>query len=235
MGASSYSTLDSVGYSSGVDGPANSLSDYPFTMCLWARIDVVSFTQDVLLGISDGGGLGVATNFLYVQSSESAGNLTFRTVIQDSGGTDYGLAYNTGTALGSGQWFHVAFVCAGNTSKYLYIDGDLKQTEATSHTFQGYDTIGTGLDSQAIGEGYLSDMQLYNTALSGDQLKEIMYNPFGLPNNLIWHISMRQGSYGSTASNYRDMTKNSWDCNVIGGSFQSGSSGPSIQLFTQCG
>jgi len=92
------------------------------------------------------------------------------------GGTTGNYTYGV-TPVDDGQWHHVGWVYDG-TMNYLYVDGEVDATEASTGqiTVSSY-PLYIGDNSQATGRfwtGLIDDVQIYNRALSQEEVQRVM-------------------------------------------------------------
>jgi hypothetical protein len=163
------------------------------TISFWAKRDGTNFN-----GIVFGG--SAAANY-YTVFPTSANTINYR----------IGTSANTFTnsdivsTLGDNQWFHCALVRNNLGADVLcYINGDLKET-LTGITGSGNNTIVQNIGSRSINDfsitGFLSNISIYNSALSASQVKTLYneHKPFDLNNFEVTPVSWwRLGSVNSS-------------------------------------
>jgi len=217
MAASAYATSDSLYYSHASVGPAASITDYPFTLACWCRLDSISGSTDSVIALTDASGSGSGTNWWQINDRDMSGNVGFRIRSETSDGTDDTTDYDTGQTFGDGHWFHVVATFRSSTDRELYIDGVSRATATATATFSQPDTVGWSIgNSGKVLTGAVTHISLYDAGLSVDEVNNIMYDPLSIPKNLIWCIPCQQTAYGSTASNYKDVSGNGWNCTAAG-------------------
>lgn len=231
MGGSIDIQNTAFGHIDAGSGPLSGISDYPFSLAVWCQIDVVAFTSDVIFGITDAGSLsGAGSNFWTIQSADFGGDLHFRCNIKASEGSSFIGAWDTNVALPDPTWYHIAFVCAASDDFKLYANGVERASSSTTRSFSSCDAMGSGVQSQRLSSGSVAWAQLYDSALTTDNLAEIIANPESLPYNLIWNIGGAQGAYGSTDANYLDHAPDQFGVNVFAGSPSGDNLGPPIHF-----
>jgi len=97
------------------------------------------------------------------------------------GGTTGNYTYGV-TPVDDGQWHHVAWVYDG-AMNYLYVDGEVDATEESTGqiTVSSY-PLYIGDNSQATGRfwnGLIDDLMIFNTALSQEEIQDIMQSSGG--------------------------------------------------------
>lgn len=224
VGDAAWKVPKMVHYSA-TDGPANTLSDYPFTMAIWVNPPT---TGSISYGaMTDASGIGTGTYYFSMKSYFSGSNLVFRPETKSNEGTDYSLAYNTG-AYTTRRWIHLCVVWTSSSDREMFVDGVSVVTSTASRTFEGYDSIGIGNGSTDIDDTTrVAWLSLYDKALSLGEINEVMWRPRSRPN--LWQLAGLQSAYGETASNYRDWSGNGWHCNTMdthNGTFIDGGDGP---------
>ena len=151
-------------------------SDWPVTLSVWAKFDVNNVAQTVVS-----------------QADTSANNQMFGCATQMSGSDmlaavwTYSVSYKQAlgtTPLATGTWYHLTAVFESNTSKRMYLDGNLEATLTDSTTFPtGIDNLNIARFGRSTAGGYVNGQiacaMAYNKALS---VSEILQNYNALKN-----------------------------------------------------
>ena len=170
-------------YEAGVFGQAISLDgDGDYVDCGLAPefdiTDEITFTYWIKVFAFDKGWDTVLSKGDDSWRSSRAGfnNFMEAAVNGTTGGYTYGV-----TPVDDDQWHHVGFVYDG-TMNYLYVDGEVDASEpSTGQIDVSSYPLCIGANSQHLGEGWSScwnglidDVQIYNRALSQEQVQIIM-------------------------------------------------------------
>ena len=158
----------------------------------------------IMMGTSDSyntqAGFGIMTGF------PNNGDLTFR-ASAGSGGVDI-----TATGLSDGTWYHVVITQdSSTTTKKIYINGTLEDTDTTSTIAngQGYSLIlgGYSIYDNNPYDGTLDKIRIYSSALDQTDVTNL-YRENNIPTtNLVTHYTFdntytdQVGSNNGTASN----------------------------------
>ena len=147
-GANSYLTATS---NSGITG-AQARS-----ICAWAKFNNVS--SSVVCGLGD-----VTADFRLFEIQAFSSRLI---------GHRYGNFINGTTVLTTGVWYFTAYTYDGTTSR-LYLNGNIEGTATeTLNTVNTPFSVGKrGFNSNSNMSGFISNVQIYNRALSAQEIKQ---------------------------------------------------------------
>ncbi|MDD4062228.1 MAG: LamG domain-containing protein [Candidatus Pacebacteria bacterium] len=126
------------------------------------------------------------------------GSLFF--VADDTAGSPWGIAWDTGYNLTTNEWVHIVFTRDGDVFK-LYINGSYYGTTTNSLT------IGSGAYNLQIGssgderfvDGKIDDVRIYNRALSAEEVSKLYKGEWVSDTGLVGHWDMDEG-YGGQVS-----------------------------------
>ena len=174
-----------------------------FSISFWMNSDDFTYYR-IMMGTSDSyntqAGFGIMTGF------PNNGDLTFR-ASAGSGGVDI-----TATGLSDGTWYHVVITQdSSTTTKKIYINGTLEDTDTTSTIAngQGYSLIlgGYSIYDNNPYDGTLDQIRIYSSALDQTDVTNL-YRENNIPTtNLVTHYTFdntytdQVGSNNGTASN----------------------------------
>lgn len=218
--------INPQGYSLDFDGTDdyvqadNEITDYPFTLECWVRLDVVNSNDTLIsLNITTTGDLSTHYSIRYNGASNQKFAIRAMTdsplVSQISSGTTTPMA---------NVWYHIAGVFASATSRTLYVNGLLESTGTdsvnfTSATYQvrmGNLRVNTPTDFL---DGKLSDVRIWNTARTAQQIadnyqKRLIGNESGLVG--YWKLDRGTGTTvadSTSNNNTGTITGAIWDNN----------------------
>ena len=152
-----------------VDGSSIDIQDEDFTLSAWIKLDSLDAYQDII------------DNKYAINSNISGYSLhifndnTLRFVIADGGSNiiPYKAVVSTDT-LTTDTWYHVAGLRSGD-GIYVYINGELAGSNgsgATADIDSPYNLyIGRSQTSDAYFDGSISDIRIYNRALTAEEVK----------------------------------------------------------------
>tara|TARA_B100000427_G_scaffold39679_1_gene28574 strand:- start:38 stop:1600 length:1563 start_codon:yes stop_codon:yes gene_type:complete len=151
------------------------------TRSLWINIDTIPGGFCTLIYIGDAG----ANENYEVLSLQSSGKVRF----QGRYGATTTSEIETGSALSTSTWYHIAWVYEGS-SQLLYLNGVLVNTcgntggsgtsnsvcpSVTNTLTAGITHIAAWRDGSTVYDGKIAQVRFYNQALNGDQIAEL-YN-----------------------------------------------------------
>jgi len=183
--------VNGAGYDDGVEGQAFAFNgsqwvsspnstdwhfgDAPFTISVWANLDVVHVGPDgllpnVLVGCDDASG----TNFKWVFYLNGSGGVGFHV----NGSSFQFLVAPTGFVPAPGDWHHYAMVRQG-TAFTFFVDGASLGTVIADFpmpTPKAPLTIGQA-ESLGLVVGRIDDVQIYDAALTATQVQALFESP----------------------------------------------------------
>ena len=182
------------------------------TISCWIK---TSTSQGAYLFSRDDG----STRSYYLQQNASSNRLQMR--VQDGSGNNQYIRGTTNFA--DGNWHHVVGVFDAGSTLALYIDGDSESVTSGSTDATGVSSLNTSALNPWIGsnksdgdywEGKISEVSIWNTTLSANQVKTL-YNgrePFDAQNlaksNLVGYWRMGDGTERGTGTTIYDMSAN---------------------------
>jgi len=94
-------------------------------------------------------------------------------------GAGSGFGDVSGSTVSLNSWHHIVYATSTST-RNIYIDGILSSTSSGSlpdHSTRSFVSIGSGHNGyRSYFKGQIDDVQIYNYALSADQVKLVMNN-----------------------------------------------------------
>ena len=156
-------------------------SDWPVTLSAWVKFDVNNVAQTVVSQADTS-----AINQMFGCATQMTGSNMLATVWTYSASYGYKDARGT-TPLATGTWYHLTAVFESNTSKKIYLNGNLEATLTDSTTFPtGIDNLNIARFGRSTPGGYVNGQiacaMAYNKALSAS---EILQNYNALKNRFI--------------------------------------------------
>ena len=145
-------------------------SDWPVTLSAWVKYDVGNLPQTVVAQAD-----ASVNNQMFGCGTQVEGGLMKPTVWTYS---YYGFQQAKGaTTVVAGTWYHLTAVFESNTSKKMYLDGNLEATLTTSTTFPtGIDNLNIGRFGRLSHGGYVNGQiacaMAYNKALSTSEVTQ---------------------------------------------------------------
>lgn len=137
--------------------PATSLTNTPFTISAWVRVDAFNSGQAAVAGTSSGG--WTADHNLHLGYRNNRPYFAL-----------YGDDYNSPTTVITGTWHFLAFVLKATGEKQIYLDGNLDGT-TTGYLYTGtFDQIGYNCCMTGSINGTIDDTRLYTRALSAAEI-----------------------------------------------------------------
>jgi len=174
-------TLGKIGQGLNFDGSddyvlanQSSITDFPFTLSVWAKSPTVSAKHALSYASSASNvifyGIGLdALNRAYLYSRASAPE------------EDY---VSGTTVFGVGQWIHLVGIFNSATDKRIYANGVLEGTLSTSISFAQPNRVGVGVMARSTLFGYwngsIDEARIYNRALAAAEVKELYNQGAGL-------------------------------------------------------
>jgi hypothetical protein len=196
-----------------------------FSVTGWFKHDTIATNPDYILTKSQDG-----TNAGYQIYMASDGDIVFEIDDDATWGPDDSVTTTVAT-YDDNSWHHFTAVKNGTSGIYLYIDGVLIASDTSlsaTATLSNDDPLYIGIDDNGSSNpwaGGLDDIQLFNYALSSDQIVNVINsrstrsNAVGSPvGSSIGYWSFDEG-YGTTANNHNgtdyDLTLSSasWSAN----------------------
>jgi hypothetical protein len=172
VGQSGGVSLDFDGTDDEVAITAAVISGYPCTFSAWIRPDTSHIGGIFSVGGNPSNvrkevGLIINGGIVWALSQNNAGSPQF----------DY-----AGTSVPTGEWSHVAAVFESNTSRKVYLNGELKATNTTSISIDGLSRTKIGqrantMDAQEF-DGAIQDCRVWNYAFTTEQVHELYLNPW---------------------------------------------------------
>jgi len=189
------------GYSLDFDGTDdyvqadNEITDYPFTLECWVRLDTIGISQSLVL-LSKTGVANIFWGLRFVAVTQKFSVLTRNTTNYETSGT---------TTVTPNTWYHVAGVFESDTSRTLYVNGVSEATQTDSVTFDSTSLkVLMGLlrtsSPAAYLNGNLSDVRVWNTARTAQEIAD-NYNKrlIGNESGLVGYWKLDKGS-GTTVA-----------------------------------
>lgn len=125
---------------------------------------------------------------------------------------------NSGEVLLSGEYKHIAVVRSGGVSN-IYVDGDLRNTVASSRTASNTEPLYIGKDGHGNGRnitGSVSGVRLYSRGLSASEILDLYHDNTVDDTNLEGYWKLDEG----TGTNSTDSSSNSNDGTITGATWQ---------------
>lgn len=166
-GASSYASTSS-----------NVVASNPLTIMAWFYLYSTSSNSVILTNSNS----GLTTNGMRLYYSGSANTVKF----EDGDGAG-GEAFTSTTALKLNRWYQVAVVVNGANSLF-YINGAAAGTFSATKNFNTNNKIyiGSYADLNNYFNGYISNVQLYNSAISANDINYVYLEGVGgIPLNIV--------------------------------------------------
>ena len=161
--------------------PAMILDMTKFSVAAWFKADTAQFWSRILDMGEKTEGKGYALMLTLGQDGT-----TFRLAGRGSSGTTF--PDTTIQSINLGQWYHIVVTIEDKTCK-SYVNGELVKTFTMNQTF----STATPMNLNYIGksnfsqdryyDGNISDVRIYTTALSADQVARLYNTPVSLSNN----------------------------------------------------
>src|SRR3989344_947475 len=172
-------TLGKIGQALSFDGSddhvlanQSSITDFPFTLSVWAKSPTASAKHAlsyassaslvIFYGIGFIGSDGLNKAYLYSRASAPEEDTVIGT-----------------TGFATGQWIHLVGVFNSATDKRIYANGVLEGTLSTSISFAQPNRVGVGVMARSTLFGYwngsIDEARIYNRALSAPEIKRL-YN-----------------------------------------------------------
>jgi len=177
-------TLGKIGQALSFDGSddhvlanQSSITDFPFTLSVWAKSPTVSAKHAlsyassaslvIFYGIGFIGSDGLNKAYLYSRASAPEEDTVIGT-----------------TGFATGQWIHLVGVFNSATDKRIYANGVLEGTLSTSISFAQPNRVGVGVMARSTLFGYwngsIDEARIYNRALAAAEVKELYNQGAGL-------------------------------------------------------
>jgi hypothetical protein len=206
------------GYSLDFDGTDdyvqadNEITDYPFTLECWVRLDVTNITQSILF-LSKSTAEDTYYGLRFSNPDQKFLIIVRNTTVVSKAGTISPVA-NT--------WYHLALVLASETDRKMYVNGILDAEDNVSVSFSDTDVkVLMGLfrttNPSAYTNGKMSDVRIWNTARTQQQIadnyqKRLIGNESGLAG--YWKLDKGSGTTvadSTTNANAGTITGAIWD------------------------
>lgn len=140
------------------------------------------------------GSLSSSTTHYIISKHHYSNQQGYALAVQDTGAVSFitngnlGLHSTSTGLIQAGQWYHLAAVFEGGTSKKIYINGKLVKEDTISSTsitaYTSTLSMGTPADTLTSNlyatDGLIDDSRVYNYALSGSQILKIMNDNAGV-------------------------------------------------------
>ena len=159
-------TNDHINTGTGID--LGSTTD--FTITLWAKSD--DWAEEMFMGK-----FANSSNRWYFRADEN-GYLNFFSIKDPGSGAANGIIYTGTTALTNGEWTHIALVADRSADTKGYINGVLDDTDTGTTPDLDIDIAADfhiGRVDTNYFTGNISEVTIWNTALSANQIKTL-YN-----------------------------------------------------------
>lgn len=148
----------------------------PFSLSAWFRFNA----QDQIAFV-----LGLASvnrlNWHSIHVYRSGGTTRFRAWSNKSGS----YSHYAEASVADSTWYHVAAVFETTSSRKIYVDGRLIQTDTnTASSMPTLDRVVVGRRDEVNGgpalDGSLADLRIYNAALTAAEVQQLAASPYDL-------------------------------------------------------